>query len=385
MHKVLVVDDSQSSREYLITLLERGGYDVRDAPDGEAALRKLREWRADLVITDMIMPQVNGYEFVRNVREDPELRDTPVVFYTAQFSEQDAWDLAHSCGVSEVLIKPCRPEAIRRAIERSLADRPVDVQGSRNVPLTLSEYPVGEIARLRDENQRLQEQVASLSRSEERLRAVIDHAPLMIVLKDLQGRYLVCNRAMAGFLGHPEKELVGKSTHDFLLHAEAETFDREAVEAIDSRVVTEKEHAVEHDGGVVIHHTTRFPIFDALGVPYGLGIIMRDVTEQRRTERRIAQDAAELDERARLLDALAKLSFLGLTKTGVHSLFENAASSRQCRSGRLLPGIGNFACRTVLRGCGVRSCRQARNGPRGDVSLVAGGICCLQECRRRGW
>ncbi|MBT9502742.1 MAG: EAL domain-containing protein [Burkholderiaceae bacterium] len=121
MSTVLVVDDVLLNRELVATLLHYAGHAVVEAADGEEALAQVRKHRPDLVICDILMPTMDGYEFARRLREDPVLGATEVIFYTATFLEREAQALAASCGVSRVLTKPCEPEEILAAVGQSLA------------------------------------------------------------------------------------------------------------------------------------------------------------------------------------------------------------------------------------------------------------------------
>lgn len=122
MTRVLIVDDIAANREYLTTLLDYSGYAVSEATDGAEALERTRGDRPDAVIADVLMPTMDGYEFVRRLREDPVVAHTPVVFCTAVYHEQEARQLAESCGVYHVLTKPCEPEDVLRTLETALQE-----------------------------------------------------------------------------------------------------------------------------------------------------------------------------------------------------------------------------------------------------------------------
>ncbi|HEY9063655.1 MAG TPA: ATP-binding protein [Burkholderiaceae bacterium] len=121
MALVLVVDDHPANRHLLVALLKYGGHRAIEAPDGHLALEKVRAERPDLVVCDVLMPTMDGYEFVRHLRAEPAIANTEVIFYTATFMEREARNLASSCGVSHVLTKPCEPQEIMRVIEHALA------------------------------------------------------------------------------------------------------------------------------------------------------------------------------------------------------------------------------------------------------------------------
>src|SRR5437588_12209906 len=89
MKTILIVDDRADNRAVLIAMLAHRGYRLLDAESGEQALQITRKEKPDLVIADVLMPKMDGYEFVRRLREDPEIAKTPVIFYTASYIEEE--------------------------------------------------------------------------------------------------------------------------------------------------------------------------------------------------------------------------------------------------------------------------------------------------------
>src|SRR4051794_26688995 len=101
--KVLVIDDDQSMRELLKLHLGNNGYNVLAAEDAVAGGHLVLQERPDLLIVDVEMPYMNGYEFVAALKSDPETRDIPVVFLTAA---ENVADHAHRLGAAAYLNKP---------------------------------------------------------------------------------------------------------------------------------------------------------------------------------------------------------------------------------------------------------------------------------------
>ncbi len=134
MAKILVVDDHRVNREFLVTLLGYPGHSLHEASDGAEALEVAAAVRPDLIITDVLMPTMDGYEFVRRLRAIPEIATTPVIFSTAHYREDDAKVLAHECGVEHILPKPCEPEIVLKTVDACLGKAsmvaPVDVPES---------------------------------------------------------------------------------------------------------------------------------------------------------------------------------------------------------------------------------------------------------------
>ena len=120
MATVLIVDDRPADREFLITLLGYHRHRLLEASDGSHALALARAEHPDLVISDILMPTMDGYEFVRRLRADPVLAATPVIFYTAHYHDEEAQKLAKDCGVSYVLTKPSEPELVLQTVAQAL-------------------------------------------------------------------------------------------------------------------------------------------------------------------------------------------------------------------------------------------------------------------------
>jgi PAS domain S-box-containing protein/diguanylate cyclase (GGDEF)-like protein len=120
MAKILVVDDRSINRQYLATVLGHVGHGVLEAGSGEAALAAVRAEVPDLVICDMLMPTMDGFEFVQHLRRDVEHARTPVIFCTATYGDQEARALADSCGVRTILPKFCEPREVLAAVSHEL-------------------------------------------------------------------------------------------------------------------------------------------------------------------------------------------------------------------------------------------------------------------------
>ena len=118
--KVLVVDDNAANRQLVVTLLKYQGHSMFEAGDGREALGMARVVHPQLVIADIVMPTMDGFEFVRQLRANPELANSAVIFYTAHFHEREALKLAQTCQVAGVIVKPCEPTDILNAVDRAL-------------------------------------------------------------------------------------------------------------------------------------------------------------------------------------------------------------------------------------------------------------------------
>ena len=167
MAKILIVDDRPTNRQFLLTLLGYTGHRLLEAADGAEALDLARAERPDLVITDILMPTMDGYEFVQQLRADPHIASTQVIFYTATYSTPEAQLLAKACGVDTVLRKPSDPEEILAAVNRALG-------ASGPATVTPGAAPFGKRERTPPLSERFSGDVADLQRITSRLATLIE-------------------------------------------------------------------------------------------------------------------------------------------------------------------------------------------------------------------
>jgi len=119
MSTVLIVDDSPTMREMVSEQLKRDGFMVIEAVDGEEAIEKLKLSRPDLVITDIVMPRKNGYELCRWIKNNPQVKDIPVVVCTSKSEEFDIyWGMKQ--GADAYITKPYHPPDLLATVRHLL-------------------------------------------------------------------------------------------------------------------------------------------------------------------------------------------------------------------------------------------------------------------------
>ncbi len=118
--KFLAVDDSPTMRRIVANTLKRIGYDdVVEATNGKEALERLNEAPVDFIITDWNMPEMNGLEFVKSVKADENLKDTPILMITTRGVKEDIVD-AMKAGVNSYIVKPFTPQVLKEKIDSIL-------------------------------------------------------------------------------------------------------------------------------------------------------------------------------------------------------------------------------------------------------------------------
>ena len=121
--KVLLVDDKVENLYLLETLLAGNGFSVDQAQNGEEALRLARKTHPDLIISDILMPVMDGFTLCHEIKGDNQLKDTAFVFYTASYLDQRDKELALNLGVDRYLVKPQEPEALLAVFDEVLEER----------------------------------------------------------------------------------------------------------------------------------------------------------------------------------------------------------------------------------------------------------------------
>ena len=119
---ILVADDSQIIREMLQMNLQTLGYNVILAEDGERAIERINDHHPDLLIVDVMMPKVNGFQICRRVKSDPATRETPVILLTARAQEEDVF-WGKDCGADEYITKPFKTRELEGTVARLLSRR----------------------------------------------------------------------------------------------------------------------------------------------------------------------------------------------------------------------------------------------------------------------
>lgn len=126
--KILVVDDERHIVRLVQVNLERAGYEVVTAYDGVEALEKMKTENPDMVVLDVMMPRMDGFEVLKNLQADPRYQDVPVIMLTAKAQDADIFK-GWASGVSSYLTKPFNPRELLVFVERifqSLEEPPLD-------------------------------------------------------------------------------------------------------------------------------------------------------------------------------------------------------------------------------------------------------------------
>lgn len=177
MHRILIVDDIEENLYFLEVLLKGNGFVVDAAHNGVEALEIARNTPPDLLVSDILMPVMDGYTLCREWRSDERLKGIPLIFYTATFVEKNDENLAFAIGADRFVIKPQEPEVLMTIIREMLTDNRNEIQPPVEAPqdekALLKDYSEAlfrklekKMADLEHVNQELQDEISERKRAE---------------------------------------------------------------------------------------------------------------------------------------------------------------------------------------------------------------------------
>ncbi|MDX6678516.1 MAG: hypothetical protein QOE31_2568 [Solirubrobacteraceae bacterium] len=295
MTSVLVLDDRAADRELLKVVLTYAGYSVHDAASGDVALALARSERPDLIIADLLMPLMDGYEFVQELRRDPDTAAIPVIFCTATYVLDDIQPLVEACGVSRVLVKPAEPDEIIRTVAEVLGASAAPVAASVPAEQFTREHQrvlnakllaqVEELERANAEQQRLHEELQRERRQTAEslilLETLLRTAPVGIAFVDRAFRIQRINEKLAAMKGLTPEQAVGRTMEELAPHVwpQIEPFYRhvmETGEAVTNQPDTGERAPSDDEPGYGL--ASYYPVlFDDQII--GVGVILVDITE----------------------------------------------------------------------------------------------------------
>lgn len=197
---ILIVDDNPTNLGVLFNFLTDSGFKVLVAQDGESALQKAELAHPDLILLDIMMPGMDGFETCRRLKEKASIQDIPIIFMTA-LSETTDKVKGFRLGAVDYLTKPVQQEEVRARVTTHLM--------LRNLQKKLEEQNL----QLQLEVKERQQIEESLRQTEEKYRTIFENATEGIFQANLQGRYTMANPSLASILGYDSpEELISKVT-----------------------------------------------------------------------------------------------------------------------------------------------------------------------------
>ncbi len=220
--RILIAEDDESSRILLEKALKSKGYTVDSAENGKEALHLAGKAKPDLVISDILMPEMDGYALCRTFKSTKELCKIPFVFYTATYTDPRDKKFAMELGASRFIVKPMEITDFLMEIENVLTEHSKDRLPAPDKPekeASELNHSYSEVLarKLQKKIHELEEERKKLQESEERYRNIYNTAPLAFVIWDTDLRVTHWNNRAEEIFGWKEEEVINHSLYDFLI------------------------------------------------------------------------------------------------------------------------------------------------------------------------
>lgn len=318
--KILIVDDNANDRKLLCYNLKRHGCEtIVEACDGREGYELAKTHQPDIIISDALMPGVDGFELLRMLKMDDELKEIPFVFHSAVYTGSKDEELALRLGAAAFIPKPTEPEALwldLSAIMKNLATGKVKTPSSEPMEEEneyLRKYSVIVAAKLEEKVRALEE---SLTRRKEtdaellKLSAAIEQSPVSIVITDAKGNIEYVNPKFTQMTGYLPEEVLGKNPR---IMKSGETsfpeYKRLWTTIRSGKVWSGEFHNQKKNGELFWEYATISPVRNQEGVVTHYVAIKEDITERKKLEAQLRQSQ--------------KMEAIGLLAGGIAHDFNN--------------------------------------------------------------
>ncbi len=293
--RILIVDDKEQDRYLLEMLLKGTGYEVVAAKNGAEALATLRLQRFDMIITDALMPVMDGFQLCMTVKQDERLRSIPLVFYTGAYTDEKDDELALTMGAHKFIRKPQSPDELLKILTEVTAEVREGKTGlgreSRETKESLLQrYNERVLNKLEQKMQDLEKEITERKRVEEALLAASRYHRVLIetsidpfVTISPDGRISDVNTATEKVTGYSRDKLIGTDFSDYFTEPDKARAGYQQV--FKEGVVKDYELEIRHRGGHVTPVIFSATVYhDESGEIAGVLAAARDITMRRMAE-----------------------------------------------------------------------------------------------------
>ena len=283
---LLIVDDNAQNLCVLETLLQKAGFDLFKAYNGKDALEILETQSVDGIITDILMPEMDGFQLCRAVKSHDSLKGIPLIFYTGTYLSEKDKEFALSLGADLFLAKPIEPLELLKQVQDVLRITP-HVECTPLPPENeyLKEYNVRLITKLEDKIEELEKIQQELFESKTKWQNLFQVANDAIFILNRTGRFLDCNEKALYLLGRSQDELENLYFSDIALSPDI----ADAKKKLEMILKGEESSLIE--GSIRGKDGTAVPVeISVSGIPdesnniQCIQCIIRDITERKKSE-----------------------------------------------------------------------------------------------------
>ncbi len=323
--RILAVDDNEANQYVIKSLFTMEGFEVTLAGNGEQALKAMEKEIPDIILCDILMPVMDGYELCRSLKSNPRFKFIPFIFYTATYTDPKDQNFALSLGAEKFLLKPQDPDILLNAVKevlsshkpemepKSIAEK-LDEEFFKQHTDTIQRKLLGKIEELEFVNLKLKKEIEDRSVVENKLHNLayaIERIPVSIVITDQSGVIEYANARYCASKNADQSQILGKEAAELfrkadILNQEGEPLIKTLLQGTPLRYET---RVPLFEGREMVEQTVAYPIKGREGGVSGAVAIIEDITQ-----RKLIQDNLLRNQ---------KMEELGLLAAGVAHDFNN--------------------------------------------------------------
>lgn len=282
--RILIVDDERHMRDMLEAILKKEGHDTLIAADGIEAMEVLEQQKPDLVILDVMMPRMDGFQVAERLKSNSATESIPIIMMTA-LHDHASCARGLKAGAEEFLAKPFEPLTLNIRVRNLLRLKELhDLTRDHNRILE---------TKVLERTADLQTANKALQKSTDLLQNIIESVPVRVFWKDRDSRYLGCNTTFArdAGLSSPD-ELIDKTDYEMGWKEQADLYraDDKAVIESDTPKLDYEELQITPDGKTIWLRTSKVPLCNDAQEAIGILGIYEDITERKQNEEKMARD-----------------------------------------------------------------------------------------------
>lgn len=290
--KILIVEDIEDSRILLEDMLRANGREVDSAVNGVEALQMARKMAPDLIISDILMPEMDGYEFCRRIKRDPQLQLIPFIFYTATYTDSRDERLALSLGASRFVVKPEDPVKLLEIIDEvwstHVDSKQATVSDATFEPLHAEVLSRKLSAKLLELERQAEERAEELKLAA----LVFQNSSEGMMVTDADNHIIGVNPAFSAITGYSFDEVKGKTPNILSSGDHEPSFYQEMWQQLESSGKWQGEvWDKRKDGEVCPRRLTINTICNKDGLVHRYVAIFSDITEKKQSEELIWKQA----------------------------------------------------------------------------------------------
>jgi PAS domain S-box-containing protein len=293
--RILIVDDTKENRYLLESMFGAKGYMTESAANGIEAQGHLKKEHFDVIISDLLMPKMDGFQLLRECKKDPLLNKIPFIIYTATYTDKKDIEFGLSLGAARYIIKPAEPEVLLYQLDEIIkqsTEEVVEEPGS-----TIEDNRKFDKEYIRHVTAKLDKKILDLEKSEERYRTLAEASPDQIFIVGKDDTIKFANTALLKLFRLPYDQVVGTPRKNLFPPDIADSQSIHFKKVFETGEMLKTEERIQFGTQEFWIDTSLVPLKDKTGNVTAVLGVSRDITDRKRAQEALRKLNAELEQR----------------------------------------------------------------------------------------